>query len=81
MPNELVFTLTGQDFHEENPALRVSRLNILAFVARMQKERPARFRVSFNGAPDTAMLLVELAGEIGGYSAIIEGAEARFEAA
>ncbi len=72
------FKLNGRDFSEINPEIRISRMNAMAFVSKVQTEQPEKIEIEFDGSPETMMFLNEIAGEVN-YFANIEGTLATFE--
>jgi hypothetical protein len=75
---EIKFSLTGETFHEIDPAILISNLNILALVQRINQEQPAKVMIDFDGSREAINLLLSIAGEIG-YFAKIETPTAVFE--
>lgn len=79
-PERLTFRLEGSTFHEIAPDILISNLNALAFVSRIQKEKPHRIEIAFDGGEAAMGLLTALASEVG-YFARIEGTVAVYERA
>ena len=74
----LNFKLDGDTFEDLDPEIRFSSFNKMAFVERINRERPDEVVVHFDGSPSGMMLMMTLASEVG-YYANVEGTKAVFE--
>ena len=61
----LKLKLQGKEFQIMDPEIRFGRMNFMAFVSQVGKDRPSRIEIEFDGSPKNGELLQELALEIG----------------